>query len=103
LKELRADARKQAVVAAREKAELYCREAGVAVGKVIAIEDSNPDQLTRIFHRPSIVWLSRQFWLIERRAGLLCAQHDRYPSVCHVSLVHGASAPGVDGGCVFIR
>lgn len=46
LKEVRADARRQAVAAAREKAELYCKEAGVAVAKVISIQDSNPDELT---------------------------------------------------------
>jgi uncharacterized protein YggE len=46
LKELRADARRRAVAAAREKAELYCRAAGVAVGAVVAIEDVNPETLT---------------------------------------------------------
>ncbi len=45
LKQIRADARRQAVAAAREKAELYCTEAGVPVGRVIAIEDANPDLL----------------------------------------------------------
>ncbi|MGL4552926.1 MAG: SIMPL domain-containing protein [Gemmataceae bacterium] len=46
LKELRADARRRAVAAAREKAELYCKAAGVAVGGVLAIEDVNPEVLT---------------------------------------------------------
>jgi uncharacterized protein YggE len=46
LKELRADARRRAVTAAREKAELYCGAAGVAVGAVVAIEDVNPETLT---------------------------------------------------------
>lgn len=46
LKELRADARRRAVAAAREKAELYCVAAGVAVGAVLAIEDVNPETLT---------------------------------------------------------
>lgn len=46
LKDLRADARRRAVVAAREKAELYCTAAGVAVGPVLAIEDVNPETLT---------------------------------------------------------
>ncbi len=46
LKELRADARRRAVVAAREKAELYCGAASVAVGAVVAIEDINPETLT---------------------------------------------------------
>jgi uncharacterized protein YggE len=46
LKELRADARRRAVAAAREKAELYCAAAGVAVGPVVAIEDVKPERLT---------------------------------------------------------
>ena len=46
LKELRADARRRAVVAAREKAELYCAAAGVVVGPVLAIEDVNPESLS---------------------------------------------------------
>jgi uncharacterized protein YggE len=46
LKELRAEARRRAVLAAREKAELYCAAAGVAVGAVVSIEDVNPEQLT---------------------------------------------------------
>src|SRR5262245_103042 len=37
LKDLRADARRRAVVAAREKAELYCKAAGVRLGQVLAI------------------------------------------------------------------
>jgi uncharacterized protein YggE len=45
LKEIRADARKQALNAAREKAENYCGAAGVDLGKVIHIEDVNPDNL----------------------------------------------------------
>ena len=45
LKELRADARRQAIGAAREKAENYCNAAGVNLGKVIHIEDVNPDNL----------------------------------------------------------
>jgi uncharacterized protein YggE len=47
LKELRAEARRQAVLAAREKADNYCDAAGVALGDVIHIEDVNPDQLQR--------------------------------------------------------
>jgi uncharacterized protein YggE len=46
LKELRADARRRAIGAAREKAELYCAAAGVAVGSVLAIEDVNPESLS---------------------------------------------------------
>jgi uncharacterized protein len=45
LKELRADTRRQAINAAREKAENYCKAAGVTLGKVIHIEDVNPDNL----------------------------------------------------------
>ena len=45
LKEIRARARRQAVVAAREKAELYCDAAGVKLGSVLHIEDVNPDSL----------------------------------------------------------
>jgi uncharacterized protein YggE len=47
LKEYRADARRQAITAAREKAENYCNAAGVTLGKVIHIEDVNPDDLNR--------------------------------------------------------
>src|SRR5262249_17776257 len=46
LKEVRADARRRAVSAAREKAEIYAAAAGVALGEVRAIEDVNPDRLT---------------------------------------------------------
>ncbi len=45
LKEVRADARRRAVKAAQEKAENYCAAAHVALGKVIHIEDVNPDTL----------------------------------------------------------
>lgn len=45
LKEIRAEARRQAVLAAREKAEIYCQAAGVELGDVIHIEDLNPNQL----------------------------------------------------------
>jgi uncharacterized protein YggE len=38
LKDLRADARRRPVAAAREKAELYCQAAGVTVGTVLAID-----------------------------------------------------------------
>ncbi len=51
LKEIRAEARRQAVAASREKAENYCRAAGVSLGSVIHIEDVNPDVLKRrTFH-----------------------------------------------------
>jgi uncharacterized protein YggE len=45
LKEIRAEVRRQAIVAARNKAEVYCAAAGVVLGEVIHIEDINPDQL----------------------------------------------------------
>jgi uncharacterized protein YggE len=45
LKELRAEARRRAVAAAREKAEIYCEAAGVTLGNVQHIEDVNPEQL----------------------------------------------------------
>ncbi len=45
LKKVRADARKRAIVAAWEKAEVYCQAAGVILGKVMHIEDINPDRL----------------------------------------------------------
>jgi uncharacterized protein YggE len=46
LRDIRADARRRAVAAAREKAELYCEAAGVVVGRVLAIEDVNPESLS---------------------------------------------------------
>lgn len=46
LKEVRADARRRAIAAAREKAELYCAAAGVSVGPILAIEDVNPETLS---------------------------------------------------------
>lgn len=45
LKEFRAQARQQAISAARAKAELYCKAAGVELGNVLHIEDVNPDSL----------------------------------------------------------
>ncbi|MFC4309463.1 SIMPL domain-containing protein [Steroidobacter flavus] len=45
IKEVRSEVRRLAVVAAREKAENYCRAAGVALGRVLHIEDVNPDSL----------------------------------------------------------
>ena len=45
LKELRADVRRRAVDAAREKAENYCKAAGIMLGSVIHIEDINPETL----------------------------------------------------------
>ena len=45
LKEIRAEARRLAVMAAKEKADNYCRAAGVALGRVLHIEDVNPDVL----------------------------------------------------------
>ena len=45
LKEHRAEARRRAVAAAREKALNYCRAAGVSLGSVVGIEDMNPNQV----------------------------------------------------------
>lgn len=45
LKEIRAEARRRAMSAAREKAEIYCDAAGVTLGSVVHIEDVNPDLL----------------------------------------------------------
>lgn len=43
-RELRAEARRKAVAAARAKAELYADAAGVRLGVVVHIEDVDPDQ-----------------------------------------------------------
>jgi hypothetical protein len=43
-RELRAEARRKAVAAARAKAELYAEAAGVRVGAVVHIEDVDPEQ-----------------------------------------------------------
>jgi uncharacterized protein YggE len=45
LKEFRAEARRRAVESAREKAEVYCRAAGIEVGPVISLEDVHPEAL----------------------------------------------------------
>lgn len=45
LLELRAEARRRAVAAARAKAENYCLAAQVQLGEVLHIEDVNPDTL----------------------------------------------------------
>src|SRR5262245_30407366 len=45
LLEHRAEARRRAVAAGREKAENYCRAAGVTLGAVVSIEDVNPEVL----------------------------------------------------------
>jgi uncharacterized protein YggE len=45
LKDYRARARRQAAVAAREKAEIYAAALGKGVGEVLHIEDVNPDYL----------------------------------------------------------
>ncbi len=54
LKELRAQARRQAVESARKKAELYAKAAGVRAGAPIHIEDVNPDNLRNRGHQPDI-------------------------------------------------
>lgn len=45
LKELRAEVRRRAVDGGREKAENYCKAAGIMLGSVIHIEDINPEAL----------------------------------------------------------
>ena len=45
LKVHRAEARRQAIAAAREKAEIYCEAASVKLGRILHIEDENPDAL----------------------------------------------------------
>ena len=45
LQEIRAEARRHAVQAAREKAENYCKAAGVTLGPVTHIEDVDPNVL----------------------------------------------------------
>jgi uncharacterized protein len=45
LKEVRAEVRRRAVQAAREKAENYCKAAGLTLGTVLHLEDVNPDVL----------------------------------------------------------
>jgi uncharacterized protein YggE len=45
LKEFRMEARRRAVEAAREKAENYCRAAGIVLGSVMHIEDVHPESL----------------------------------------------------------
>ena len=45
LKTVRVEARKQAIAAAQEKANVYCKAASVKLGNIIHIEDVNPDQL----------------------------------------------------------
>jgi uncharacterized protein YggE len=48
LKEVRAEARRMAIYAAHEKAQVYCSAAEVSLGKVLHIEDANPQQLQLI-------------------------------------------------------
>jgi uncharacterized protein YggE len=43
--ELRADARREAVAAARRKAELYAEAAGIRLGPVIHVDDQDPERL----------------------------------------------------------
>jgi hypothetical protein len=45
LAQLRAQARREAVAAARRKAEVYSDAAGVVLGHVLHIEDVNPDSM----------------------------------------------------------
>ena len=54
LRELRRQAREGAVSAARTKAEVYARAAGVGLGRAIHIEDVNPEQMSRRSHAPDV-------------------------------------------------
>ena len=54
LKEVRSQARSQAVESARLKAAIYASAAGVQLGSVLHIEDVNPDQLTQRGHAPDV-------------------------------------------------
>lgn len=54
LRELRAQARRLAVVAAKKKAENYAQAAGAKLGALLHIEDVNPDDLGRGGHGPNI-------------------------------------------------
>ncbi|GGL12400.1 SIMPL domain-containing protein [Deinococcus radiotolerans] len=47
LRDIRQQVRREAVWAAREKAMLYAEEAGVLLGRLLHIQDLNPDQLRR--------------------------------------------------------
>lgn len=49
--ELRAEARRQAVVAARRKAELYAEAAAVRLGAVLHIEDVDPERVGNEYYR----------------------------------------------------
>lgn len=54
LVELRRQAREGAVAAARRKAEAYASAAGVRVGRLLHLEDINPDNLSRRGHAPDV-------------------------------------------------
>jgi uncharacterized protein YggE len=54
LLEIRAEARAGAVAAARAKAEVYATAAGQRVGKVLHLEDINPDEFGRRSHLPDL-------------------------------------------------
>lgn len=54
MREIRDEARKRAVTAARAKAETYAAAAGAKLGVVIHIEDVNPDDLARRSHMPEV-------------------------------------------------
>jgi hypothetical protein len=54
LVELRRQAREGAVAAARRKAEAYAGAAGVRVGRLLHLEDINPDALSQRGHAPDV-------------------------------------------------
>lgn len=53
LRDIRVEARRLAIQAARSKAQVYCEAAGVTVGQVLHIEDVNPDSF-RVFNSANI-------------------------------------------------
>ena len=54
MRDVRADARKRAVLAARAKAEGYAEAAGCKLGAPLHIEDVNPDDISRRSHLPEV-------------------------------------------------
>ncbi|HVV88780.1 MAG TPA: SIMPL domain-containing protein [Kofleriaceae bacterium] len=54
LRELRAQARANAVRSARAKAEALASAAGASLGAVLHLEDVNPDEMSRRSHAPDI-------------------------------------------------
>jgi uncharacterized protein YggE len=59
--ELRARARREAIAAARAKAELYAEAAGVRLGRVLHIQDVDPEQLRIRSHGTLVGGLEEDF------------------------------------------